>query len=137
MDTNSFTWLKMYTPISNLKLKQMDSYLILSPLRKKFPRGLHIIVAEVLASFINANKRITGIQIGDHGFKIVNFADDITIFLTDITCLKWIQLILKLYEDASSSKINFSKNQASAQFPLKYLELTLETLFLITPNGTE
>ena len=35
---------------------------------------------EVLASFINANKRIKGIQIRDHEIKIVSFADDTTIF---------------------------------------------------------
>ena len=38
---------------------------------------LQIIAAEVLASFINTNKRIKLIQIGDHEIKIVNFADDI------------------------------------------------------------
>ena len=58
-------------------------------------------------------------QTGDHEIKIVNFADDTTIFLRDITCLDRIQVILKLYEDASSTKINFSKIQASAKFPLK------------------
>ena len=73
-----------------------------------FSMVLYIIVAEVLASFINANKRIKGIQIGDHEIKIVNFADNTTIFLRDITCLDRMQVILKLYEDASSSKINFS-----------------------------
>ena len=80
---------------------------------------LYIIAAEVLASFINAKKRIKGIQIGDHEIKIVNFADHTTIFLRDITCPNRIQGILKLYEDASSSKINFWKSQSSAQFPLK------------------
>ena len=98
---------------------------------------LYIIVAEVLAIFINANKRIKGIQIGDHEIKIVNFADNSTIFLRDITCLDRIQVILKLYEDASSSKINFSKSQTSAKFPLKYLKLTLVSPFSITPNGTK
>ena len=80
-----------------------------------FSMLLYIIAAEVLASFINANKRIKGIQIGDHEIKIVNFADDTTIFLRDFTCLDRIQVILKIYEDASSSKI--SKSQASAKFP--------------------
>ena len=93
------------TPISSLKLKQIASYLILSPLREKFTRGVYS------PSFINASKRIKGIQIGDHETKIVNFSDDTTIFLKDITCLDRIQVILKLYEDASSSKINFSKSQ--------------------------
>ena len=45
------------------------------------------IAAEVLANFINADKKIKGIQIGDHETKIVNFAGNTTIFLRDITCL--------------------------------------------------
>ena len=69
---------------------------------------LYIIAAEALASFINTNKRIKGIQIGHHEIKIVNFTDDTTIFLRDITCLNRIQVILKIYEDASSSKIKFT-----------------------------
>ena len=36
-----------------------------------FSMLLYIIVAEVLASFINANKRIKGIQIGDHEITLV------------------------------------------------------------------
>ena len=98
---------------------------------------LYIIAAEVLASFINVNKRIKGIQIEDHEIKIVNFADDTTILLRDITCFDRIQVIFKLYEDACSSKINFSKSQASANIPLKYLKLTLVTLFSITSKGTK
>ena len=64
---------------------------------------LYDIAAEVLANLINADKRIKGIQIGDHDIKIVNFADNTTIFLRDITCLNRIQVILKPYENA---KIN-------------------------------
>ena len=41
METNVFTWLKMYTQISSLKLKWMASYLILSLLREKFSRGAY------------------------------------------------------------------------------------------------
>ena len=96
-----------------------------------FSMILYIVEAEVLASFINANERIKGLQTKDYGIKIVNFANDTTIFLRDITCL---EVIVKLFEDASRSKINFSKSGASAKFPLKCLELTLVTLFLITPN---
>ena len=51
-------------------------------------------------------------QIGDHKIKVVNFADDTTIFLRGITCLNRIQVILNLYEDVSKSKANFSKSQA-------------------------
>ena len=43
---------------------------------------------------------------------IFNFPDDANIFLLrDINCHTSIQLILKLYEKASSSKIDFSKVQ--------------------------
>ena len=72
---------------------------------------MYIIETEVLANFIDADKGIKGVQIRDHEIKLVNFADNITIFLEDITCLNRIQVILKLYEEASSSKRNFSQSQ--------------------------
>ena len=65
---------------------------------------LYNIAAEVLANLINADKRIKGIQI-DHDIKIVNFADNTTIFLRDITCLNRIQVILKPYENAKINKL--------------------------------
>ena len=37
-------------------------------------------------------------QIGDHEIKIVNFTDNTTIFVIDITCLNRIQVNLRLYE---------------------------------------
>ena len=64
------------------------------------------IAAEVLAKLINADKRIKGIQIGDHDIETVNFADNTTIFLRNIACLNRMQVILKLYENA---KINYLK----------------------------
>ena len=64
---------------------------------------LYNIAAEVLADFINVDERIKGIQIGDYEIKITDFADNTTIFWRDITCINWIQVILKLYENA---KIN-------------------------------
>ena len=42
---------------------------------------LYIIAIEILANFINTNKMIKGIQIGNHEIKIVNFADDTTVVL--------------------------------------------------------
>ena len=56
---------------------------------------LYNTAAEVLANLINADKRIKGIQI-DHDIKIVNFADNTTIFLRDITCLNRIQVKMKM-----------------------------------------
>ena len=58
-------------------------------------------MAEVLANLINVNKKIEGIQIGNHDVKIVNIADNTTIFLRGITCLlNRMQVILKPYENA-------------------------------------
>ena len=74
---------------------------------------LCIILAEVLAIFIDADTRIKGIQIGDHEIKTVNFADDNIIFLRHFSYLTKIELILELYQKTSSSKVNFSKSQAS------------------------
>ena len=54
---------------------------------------LCIIVAEVLASFIDVHTGIKGIQIGDHEIKIVNFADDTTIFIRGFSCRTKIKLI--------------------------------------------
>ena len=64
---------------------------------------LYIIATEARANFINTDKVIKGIQIGDHEIKRVSFADNTTIFLRDITCLNRMQVILKPYENV---KIN-------------------------------
>ena len=108
----------------------------------------YITVAEVLPNFINADKRIKGILIGDLEMKLLNFTDDTTIFLKDITCLNRIQVILKLYERASSStfqKVNpdglrhikkelIKQDKWHGHLVLsKFLPLILEILFLKTP----
>ena len=59
---------------------------------------LYNTVSEVLANLINADKRIKRMQTGEHEIKIVNFTNNTTIFLRDITCLNRIQGILRLYE---------------------------------------
>ena len=110
-ETNSFTRLKLCSPTSNLKLKKTAYYLTPSPLCEAFARGVYSQCARTLLqlSYLPISLiRINGEQIGNREIKIVNFADNTTIFLRDITCLNRIQMILKLYEDASSSKINFS-----------------------------
>ena len=102
--------------LSKVKINGLlsDAFTLKRGVRQGCPLSmlLHIIAAEVLANFIIVDKRIKGIQIGNQEIKIVNFADDTTIFLRDIDCLNRIQSILKLYEEASSSKINFTKSQA-------------------------
>ena len=67
-------------------------------------------VIQYCANLINADKRINGTQIGDCEIKIVNFTDNTTIFLRDITCLNRIQVILRLYgKDKLVQRIFFQK----------------------------
>ena len=90
---------------TNIESKIKISGLLSDPLILMFVRQgcllfmlLYNIVVVVLANFIYSDKRIKGIQIGDHEVKIVNFTDNTIIFLRDITCLNRIQVILRLYE---------------------------------------
>ena len=91
-----------------------DPFTLMRGVRRGCPLSmlLYIVASVLLANFIIADTKIKGIQIGSHEIKVVNFADDTTIFLRDINCLDRTQTILELYEIASSSKINFSKSHA-------------------------
>ena len=85
-----------------------ESFTLIQGFHQGFPLSmLCIIMAEVLVIFTDVDTRIKGIQIGDHKVKIVNFADDTTIFLRDFSCFTKTELILELRQKASSSKINF------------------------------
>ena len=87
-----------YTDIqSKIKINGLlsDPFTLMQGVRQGFPLSLvlYIMAAEVLANFIDADKRMKGVQIGDHEIKLVNFADDIIIFLRDIAYLNRIQVI--------------------------------------------
>ena len=64
---------------------------------------VHNIMAEGFANLINADKKIKGIQTGDHVIKIVNFTDNTTNFSRVIACLNRIKVILKTF---ANTKIN-------------------------------
>ena len=98
----SFTFEVAYTNIeSEIKINGLlfDPLIpICVPQWCQLSQLLYNAAAEVLANLINTDKRIKGIQIGDHEIKIVNFTDNTTIFLRDITCLNRIQVILRLFK---------------------------------------
>ena len=79
---------------------------------RPLPMLLYIIAVEVLTNFIIANKRVKGVQIGTQEIKIVNFADDTTIFLRDIDFLNDFKQFWIYMKKHLSSKINLSKSQA-------------------------
>ena len=87
-----------YTNIqSKIKINGLlsDPFTLMQGVHQGCPLSLvlYIMAAEVLANFIDADKRMKGVQIGDHEIKLVNFADDIIIFLRDIAYLNRIQVI--------------------------------------------
>ena len=49
---------------------------------------LFIIAAEILAVTIPSREDIRGIMIGQEEFKLVQYADDLTLFVPNIKCLK-------------------------------------------------
>ena len=72
-----------------------DPFTLMQGVRQGCPLSvvLYITEAYVFANFIDTDKRIKGIQIRNHEIKLVNFADGITFFLADITCLNGIHMI--------------------------------------------
>ena len=72
-----------------------DPFTLMEGVRQGCPLSmvLYITAAYVFTNFNDADKRMKGIQIGDHGIKLVNFDDKITLFLADITCLTRIHRI--------------------------------------------
>ena len=80
---------------TNIKSKIKINGLLIQPLYHKNVRSssevstLNVVIYQcgykVLATFIDADTRIKGVQIGDHEVKILNFSDDTTVFfLRDI-----------------------------------------------------
>ena len=120
IETNSFAWSKLHSPKSNPKLKYITSYLTASLLCEEFARGVHSQCCYTLLPI--SMIKIKEVQIGDHEIKMLHFSDESTIFLRDITCLKAIQVILKLYKDASSLKINFWKVK---RYGLEHIKIEL------------
>ena len=86
-----------YTNIqSKIKINGLlsDPFTLMQGVRQECPLPMVLyITAYVFANFIDTDKRIKGIQIGDHEIKLVNFADEITFFLADISCLNRINMI--------------------------------------------
>ena len=77
-------------------------------------RLLCIIETEVLVIFIDEKICLKGYRSETIKLKIVNFARDTTNFLGGFSCLSKIELMIKLCQKASSSKVNFLKASVGA-----------------------
>jgi hypothetical protein len=91
---------------------------------------LFIILVQVLQYMLHSNKDIHGIKVGDSEIKILQMADDTTIFTTDLTDIPKILNILKDFYSISGLKTNIDKTVAyklgsnhNFDFPTNYLGL--------------
>ena len=73
---------------------------------------LFIIAAEILATEIRNNNSICGVTIKGKEIKIMQMADDTTIFVKDFVSLHRVLLIFELFSQMTGLRINKSKTEA-------------------------
>ena len=73
---------------------------------------LFIIAAEILATAIRNRSDIKGTKLGQNEFKLVQYADDLTVFVPDIESAKRVFELLDFFETCSGLRVNFSKTEA-------------------------
>ena len=69
---------------------------------------LFIIAAEILATAIRNRSDIQGIKIRQDEFKLVQYADYLTVFVPDIESAKRVFELLHLFETCSGLRVNLS-----------------------------
>ena len=112
------TWIKLfYTNISSCIMNNGHStgyFEIKRGVRQGDPLSayLFILVTELLTRVINGNKDIHGIRIGKKEIKLVQYADDTTMFLKDGKSVQNLLKILHAFEMCSGLKINIEKTEA-------------------------
>ena len=72
---------------------------------------MFILVLETLAIHIRNDNSIKGIQINDHQFKLIIFADDLTVFLKDSASFHCLVAMLQIFSQYSGLKVNKEKTE--------------------------
>ena len=72
---------------------------------------LFTLVLETLAIHIRNDNSIKGIQINDHEFKLIIFADDLTVFLKDSSSFHRLVAMLQIFSQYSGLKVNKEKTE--------------------------
>ena len=67
---------------------------------------------ELLAVTVCSYSEINGIKIDSKEFKIVQYADDLTAFVSDITSAHYLFKLLDQFEKGSGLKVNYTKTEA-------------------------
>ena len=72
---------------------------------------LFVLAAEALAIAVRQNIAITGITMGKEETKLLQYADDMTVTLSDINSLQVLLDLLEVYKNASGLAINCTKTE--------------------------
>ena len=72
---------------------------------------LFIIAVEILAIAIQTNTDIQGLKIGKEEFKLVQYADDLTVFVPNVACAQLVFLLLDQFRFRSGLKVNYTKTE--------------------------
>ena len=72
---------------------------------------LFVLCAEILAQAIRNNNNIKGIQIYDKEYKISQYADDTTAFVSDASSAENLFELLNIFRDVSGLELNKSKTE--------------------------
>ena len=98
---------------------------------------LFLTCAEILFMLINSNTDITGIKIGNHEYKLAQFADDTTIFLDGSTkSLSSTLNILEIFGTISGLKMNSDKTKVIWIGRKKFSKDKLQTKTPLTWGNT-
>ena len=73
--------------------------------------SLFVLCAEILANAIRSNANIQRININGKGFKISQYADDITVFVSDIRSAQNLVHLLHAFQKCSGLEVNRSKTE--------------------------
>ena len=73
---------------------------------------LFIVAVELLAIAIRKSDDIRGVRIGDTESKIIQYADDLTVTLSDVESAESLLTLLKHFEACSGLKVNNTKTDA-------------------------
>ena len=72
---------------------------------------LYVIIAEVLGNQIRSNQNINGVTIRNIQQKILQYADDTQIIVSDNSSIAEVFKQLRLYDEATGAKINIGKTE--------------------------
>ena len=73
--------------------------------------ALFVLCTEILANAIRQDKTISGIKIFDREFKILQYADDTTVFVSDFKSAENLFKLLNAFQKCSGLEINKSKTE--------------------------